>query len=127
MTYALSKSLNYGDTTKWGSESYGKQLIYIPVHSGNVNISVFYKKFYATYSHSSYSERFTSSSNDFSTRDWLYPYFMNNLFLGKTFKMKKTEIDVNFKIYNLFNETYRTVLGRSMPKINFLLLTSFRF
>jgi len=127
LAYAFTRSLNYGDKEIWGEESYGKQLVYIPVHSGNANVSAFYKGFYLTYSHNSYSERFVTSTNDVSKRNWLYPYFMNNLFLGKKIKFSNNELDVNFKIYNLFNEHYRTVLDRIMPGINFLMLASFKF
>ena len=125
--YALTHSINYGDTIKWGTSSYGKQLPYIPVHSGNVSINVLFKGFFITYIHNYYSERFTTSSNDITIRDWLYPYYMNNLFVGKSFEYKKLNFEINFKLYNLFNEKYRTVLGRPMPQRNYLLLLSFRF
>ncbi len=127
LAYAFSRSLNYGETEKWGTEAYAKQLPYIPLHSANATLSFKYKGFAFNYLHNSYSERFTTSSNDFTQRDWLYPYFMNNLFVSQAFNLKASQIEVNFKIYNLFNETYRTVLGRAMPKINFLLLVSYQF
>jgi len=127
LAYAFSSSLNYGDTEKWGKDAYGKQLPYIPLHSANATFSVFYKGFSLNFLHNSYSERFTTSSNDITQRDWLYPYYMNNLFLAKTLNINASQMEFNFKIYNLFNETYRTILGRAMPKINFLLLVSYRF
>ena len=126
-SYTLTNSINYGDKNKWGDNSYGKQLPYVPVHSGNLFVSVEYHNFSISYLHNSYSERYTTSTNDITLRDWLYPYYMNNLFLGKTFKVKKTSINTQFKIYNLFNEKYRTVLGRAMPQQNYLLLLSFKF
>ena len=125
--YAYTQSLNYGDTLVWGGDSYGKQLPYIPVHSGNIFVSFKLKGYFINYTHNSYSERFTTSSNDISKRDWLYPYFMNNLNLGKDFSIKKMKFSVQFKIYNLFNEEYRSVLGRPMPGRNYLLTLSFRF
>ncbi len=127
LTYALTNSTNYGENEKWGKASIGKQLPYIPIHSGNVFFSVLYKGFSISYLHNSYSERYTTSSNDFTLRDWLYPYYMNNLFLGKQFKINKANFNIELKIYNLFNERYRTVLGRAMPRRNYLLLLSYRF
>ena len=127
LSYALTNSINYGNIDKWGPESYGKQLPYVPVHSGNVFASINYNNYSISYLHNSYSERYTTSSNDITLRDWLYPYYMNNLFLGKSFELKKTSINVQIKIYNLFNERYRTVLGRAMPQRNYLLLLNFRF
>ncbi len=121
-TYAYTNSRNYGDPLNWGDESYGKQLVYIPLHSGNVLVSASYKGFYVTFQHNSYSERFTTSSNDITRRDWLYPYYMNDLILGKELHMKKARFSFEFKIYNLFNETYHSVLYRPMPNRNYMLL-----
>ncbi len=125
--YAFTKSLNYGDKQKWGDDSYGKQLPYVPVHSENIFVSISRKGYSVSYIHNAYSERFTTTSNDISLRDWLYPYYMNNLFVDKNFKIKKTSIDIQFKIYNLFNEKYRSILGRPMPQRNFLFLMKLEF
>lgn len=120
--YAYSSSINYGEKMVWGDASYGKQLVYVPLHSGNVFFYVAFKGFFLNYQHNSYSERFTTSSNDVSRRDWLYPYFMNNLTVGKKIDCKKFNFSAKFKIYNLFNETYHSILYRPMPKINYMLL-----
>ena len=125
--YAFTKSINYGDKQKWGDDSYGKQLPYVPVHSENIFVSISRNGYSVSYIHNAYSERFTTSSNDISLRDWLYPYYMSNLFIDKKFKIKKTNIDIQFKIYNLFNEEYRSVLGRPMPQRNYLLLMKLEF
>lgn len=120
--YAYTSSINYGDPITWGDESYGKQLVYVPLHSGNLLIHLNYKEFYATYQHNSYSERFTTTSNDVTRRDWLYPYFMNDFILGKNWKYKKLRISAEFKIYNLFNEIYHSILYRPMPRRNYVFL-----
>lgn len=120
--YAYSSSVNYGEKMVWGDASYGKQLVYVPLHSGNVFVYLGYKGFFLNYQHNSYSERFTTSSNDVSRRDWLYPYFMNDLTVGKNMVFKRLACTVKFKIYNLFNETYHSILYRPMPKINYMLL-----
>lgn len=125
--YSLTKSLNYGDTLVWGDESYGKQLVYVPLHSGNIIASLDYKGYFITYQFNSYSERYTTSSNDVSKRDWLYPYFMSDLFLGKSFNLKKIELTLEFKIYNLLNESYHSILYRPMPKQNYLLQLEIKF
>lgn len=125
-SYAYTSSKNYGDPSVWGDESYGKQLVYVPLHSGNVLVNIEYKGFYITYQHNSYSERFTTSSNDVTRRDWLYPYFMNDLFFGKEFNFNKITVSAEFKIYNLFNETYHSVLYRPMPKRNYMLQLLFK-
>jgi outer membrane cobalamin receptor len=125
--YACTKSLNYGDTLVWGDESYGKQLVYIPVHSGNLMAGISWKNFHLTWQHNSYSERFTTSNNDISRRQRFYPYFMNDLIIGKEFKMNKITLSAELKIYNLFDETYHSVLYRPMPGRNYLLMIMIKY
>lgn len=119
-SYAYTSSINLGDVDIWGEDAYGKQLVYVPLHSGNFMANFTFKGFYVTYQHNSYSERYTTSTNDITKRDWLYPYFMNDLFLGKTFNFNKLQLNTSLKIYNLFNETYHSILYRPMPKRNFM-------
>lgn len=121
-TYAFTRSLNYGDPEIWGEESYGKQLVYVPLHSGNLMLRADWKGFFATYQHNSYSERFTTSSNDITRRDWLYPYFMNDFSLGKAFEINRMSMSAELKIFNLLNESYHSILYRPMPGRHFLLL-----
>lgn len=120
--YAFTRSLNYGEKDIWGEGAVGKQLPYIPVHSGNITVNMFWKNFEIVYVNNSYGERYTTSTNNVTQRDRLYPYFMNNLYISKFFMLNKSKITAQLKIYNLFNEEYRSVLGRPMPGINFLFL-----
>ena len=124
--YAFTRSTNESNTGEWGENSRGKQIPYVPVHSGNFTGDVRWKGFYLTWVNTSYSERFTTSTNDLTLRDRLYPYFMNDLYVGKDFLLKKGTFGVQLKVYNLFNEDYRSVLGRPMPGRNYLLMLTFR-
>ncbi len=103
----------------WGEDSYGKQLVYIPLHSGNFLVSLSFRGYSITYQHNSYSERFTTSSNDPTRRDWLYPYFMNDIMTGKEFSVGNLTFSAELKIYNLFNESYHSILYRPMPGRNY--------
>ncbi len=125
--YAYTRSENYGDPLVWGDESYGKQLVYIPVHSGNVMMNLSWKNFSFTWQHNVYSERFTTSANDLSRRNRFYPYFMNDLIIGKQFALNKLTISAEFKIYNLFNETYHSMLYRPMPGRNYLFMLMIKY
>ncbi len=126
-TYAFTSSVNYGDRDIWGDESYGKQLVYIPLHSGNIMIRLMYRRYTLGWQHNSYSERYTTSSNDVSRRDRLYPYFMNNLSLGRELELKNISLSAELKVHNLFNETYHSVLYRPMPGRNYILLLMIKF
>ncbi len=121
-TYAYTRSRNFGDPLVWGDDAYGKQLVYVPLHSGNLMINVFYKGFSLAYQYNAYSERFTTSSNDITRRDWLYPYFMNDISLEKSFRVGKIDLSTGIKVFNLFDESYHTVLYRPMPGRNYMLL-----
>ncbi len=121
-TYAYTSSVNYGDPLVWGDESYGKQLLYIPLHSFNLLAGISYHRFYLSWQHNTYSEQFTTSSNDVSRRDKLYSYYMNDLVLGQDFNLGKTDLSAKLNIYNLFDETYQSVLYRPMPGRNFMFM-----
>ncbi|MCF8365754.1 MAG: TonB-dependent receptor, partial [Bacteroidales bacterium] len=125
--YALTNTVNYGDPLVWGDESQGKQLIYIPLHSGNFMANLSFKKFHITWQHNSYSERFTTSGNDITQRNRFYPYFMNDLIAGKDFVFNKITISAELKIYNLFDETYHSMLYRPMPGRNYLLMLMIKY
>jgi outer membrane cobalamin receptor len=74
------------------------------------------------------AERFTTTSNDKTSKlDVLYPYFMNNLHLGKEICINHNKLDIELKILNLFNEDYRTVLQHPMPRRNYSLLLRYDF
>jgi outer membrane receptor protein involved in Fe transport len=79
------------------------------------------------YQYNAYSERFTTSSNDLTRRDWLYPYFMSDVTLGGELRIRKTGFSAELKIFNLFNETYHSVLYRPMPGRNYQLVLKFKF
>jgi iron complex outermembrane receptor protein len=121
-TYAYTRSVNLGDPLVWGDESYGKQLVYIPLHSGNLMVNLGFRNYFLTYQYNAYSERYTTSSNDLSRRDWLYPYFMNDVAVGGEFRIRNIRFSAELKVYNLFNETYHSVLYRPMPGRNFLVV-----
>ncbi len=125
-TYAYTRSVNLGDSMAWGDESYGKQLVYIPLHSGNMMLNLGFRNYFFTYQYNAYSERYTTSSNDLTRRDWLYPYFMNDVAVGCEFRIKNVGLTAELKVYNIFNEAYHSVLYRPMPGRNFLLVFKFK-
>ena len=125
-SYAYTSAINYGDPLIWSDASHGKQLVYIPEHSGNMLANLSLGDFYFSYQFNGYSERYTTSSNDVTSRDWLYPYFMNDVAIGKHFKLKQLSFSTEFKVYNLFNESYHSILYRPMPGRNYYLTLVFK-
>ena len=121
-TYSYTSAVNQGDPLIWSDESYGKQLVYIPLHSGNMMMHLGWGNLFFTYQYNAYSERYTTSSNDVSRRDRLYPYFMNDISAGSTFRLKRMDLSLELKVYNLLNEPYHTILYRPMPGRNYQLV-----
>lgn len=126
--YAFSRSINRDDPRNWADESIGKQLPYIPEHSANFLANFSHSGYHLTWLWTYYSERFTTTSNDKTSKlDILYPYFMNNFYLGKGVRLNQRKLDIELKIFNLFNEDYRTVLQHPMPGRNYSLLIRYDF
>lgn len=123
-TWGQTISTNYGDPTSWGDESIGKQLIYVPKYSSSLMTKIQYKKYFISHKYYHYSRRFTTSSNDITERDDVLPFIMNNLTIGRSFKIKKINLDISCIINNLFDEQYQSVLKRPMPLRNYNLLIS---
>ncbi len=125
-SYAYTSAVNYGDSQIWSDASSGKQLVYIPEHSGNTLVNLSLGTFFLSYQFNGYSERYTTSSNDVTRRDWLYPYFMNDVSVGKSFQLKRVTLSAEFKVYNLFDESYHSILYRPMPGRNYYLTLVFK-
>jgi len=127
VNYSFGNSLNMGDTTTWGSEAYGKQLSFIPKQAANAFVQASWKGFFINYSHNHYGERFTSSSNEPGRRFVFYPYFMNNIALGKKLNYQNFQAIAELKVNNLFNETYHSLLIQPMPERNFLFMLRLKY
>jgi iron complex outermembrane receptor protein len=125
--YSYTSSVNYGDPLVWGDDSHGKQLPYVPEHSGNVFVKLSYKNYFISFQHNYYSERYTTSSNDISKRNTMYPYFMNDLKIGREMQFRKFSLSGELKINNLFDETYHSILQRPMPGRNYMLMLMIKF
>lgn len=140
--YAYTRSVNKEKLFGEGDESEGKQLPFIPVHSGNVFIKVTTNGYFINYQHNSYGVRNLLSSNRKGFDDdsdffglksgsnpmyQLYPYHMNHLSFGKSYTNENFRLGVELKIHNLLNEQYRNILNRFMPQRNYTLVLKFNF
>lgn len=124
--FAITRSINHGDPQSWADESIGKQLVYIPVYSASVTGRLSWRSWMLTYKWNYYSERYTTSSNETTTRfGVLAPYFMNDLSIEKRFSFRWAELSVKGAINNLFNEEYESVLSRPMARRNYGLFIGF--
>lgn len=118
-TYSWTPSIDYGENLSEADRSYGKQLVYIPLHSAAATASLKWRSWSLLYKWCYYSERYTMSSNDIMLTGKLPEYFMNNLSLEKGFSTRWADLTLKGSVNNLFDEEYLSVLSRPMPGINF--------
>ncbi len=103
--------------------SLGKQLIYIPVHTFNSNITLRKWNAWVTWNFSFFSERFTSTTND----SYMEPYYLNNIIAGKNFHISEILLSLQLQINNLFDLDYQSIANRPMPGRNMALTLKFNF
>jgi iron complex outermembrane receptor protein len=115
-SYTYSKSTNEKKLFELDA-SYKKQLIYTPLNRFVIKAGALYKGFNLTLNGGFTGETFTTKDNFES----LPPYFIMDIIVSKTFKMKKEyPLTVQFNLNNVLNKDYEVVPYRPMPGINFL-------
>ena len=118
--WAWTRSINHGDPANWADESIGKQLVYIPEYSASVMGRIAWRNYGFTYKFNYYSERFTTSNNDASSKIGIIgAYYMNDIALDYSLKLRWADISIKLNINNLFNEEYVSILSRPMAGINY--------
>ena len=114
--FTLSGNYVYSHTTdesKYAQQydSDGKQLIYIPKHHANAFAEARWKKWNLNYTFEFTGKRTTSmNDDDFFAYDLPY-YTLHHISLGKQLNKFRLE----FRINNLTDNDYQTVLWRAMP------------
>ncbi len=89
----------------------GKQLIYVPVYSGQATVELVYKGFYVNYIHHYTGNRYYTTDNSKVVEG----YQLGNIIAGKNIKMGNSFLNVNVRVNNLWNESYQVVLNQAMP------------
>lgn len=125
--YAYTPSINRSDRLDDNDASYGKQLVYVPLHSANLNGRLSWRTWSLSYQWTCYSERFTTTSNEVSyITGRLKPYYMNDITLEKTFRWRRFHASLKGVVNNLFGTEYVSVLSRPMPGRNFEIFLEIR-
>ena len=108
-----------------GSDSYGKQLIFIPQYLYNMLFFADFEHWYLNYSLNYTGNRYSSS--DDNPESLLPRYLLNNMAIGRTFSLFSTKSDLQFQVNNIFNASYQPIRGMIMPGINFEILFQIHF
>ncbi len=93
----------------------GKQLIYVPLHSGNFSLEIGYKDFFIKTNYGIIGKRFTTTDNSL----FLPSYHLLNIKVGHQFNFLDYSIQSTFEIRNALNREYQVVANRPMPPIHF--------
>ena len=114
----LSINLAYSYTISTNEEklsaldnSYGKQLIYVPVNNALASVSFDYKTFEFNYSQNYVGRRYTESDDSY----YLAGYSLGNFYISKQFKVNHTGFGLQFSIDNIWNVPYEAIAYMPMP------------
>ena len=136
--YAYTSTTNQGEPLNDLDASVGMQLPFIPVHSFNALFYLGYRNTYLNFQHQSYGVRNLLSSNMATLEDdsgdnsnvpfyRLYAIPLHYLTIGHKQRLNRVILSGELKVNNLFDETYRSVLNRFMPGVNYELLITLKF
>ncbi len=116
--YAYTHTTDESDLAKEKGFS-GQQLIYVPVHNANGFAHLVYDGIYLRWSVNYTGERKTTMNSTDTFPDVLPDYWLNDISLGKLWKMKKIGVELKGKANNVFNVSYQAILWRAMPGRNY--------
>ena len=125
--FSVSGNYVYSHTTDESEyaqqyDSYGRQLIYIPLHHANAFAEVKWMTWSLNYTFELTGERKTSMNDDEFFAYELPCYTLHHISLGK--QLNKFRIE--FKINNLTDKDYQTVLWRAMPGRSYEIYLEFK-
>jgi len=95
--------------------SVDKQMIYVPLYSGNGRLKISYKNVGVTYRHQYTGYRYTSTDNS----EYLEPYQLGSVILNYQKQLKKVNLNLFAQADNLWNITYQIMPYRAMPYRNY--------
>ncbi|MBL4707628.1 MAG: TonB-dependent receptor, partial [Flavobacteriales bacterium] len=122
LNYSYTSSVNQEKEHEF-DESNGKQLIYIPLHKGNVSFNSTFKTYSISMNHQFVGERFISSDNE----ENLPLYQLFDISFTKEFALKSNHISVTFGVKNLLDTEYQAIEWRPMPNRNYFLKLNYQF
>ncbi len=120
--YAFTKS-TYEESDNTEASSIGKQLMYIPKHKGTALLKLRYKWINISYIHNFVDKRYITKDNS----GYVDGYQVADASIGGVIKLKSADFNVNFKINNIWNETYEVMAFYAMPLRYYSISLSYNF
>lgn len=121
--YAFNRSSQEKAYDNYSQDIVGKQLVFVPEHTANVNVFFRYKS-------TRFTSQFQASSKRYSTSDniqFLNGYGLVNLISETTFSFDKFRMLLQGQIRNVTNTFYLNVRNNAMPGRSFALSLTFSY
>jgi len=113
--YALTSSSQERVYDAYAADIVGKQLVFVPKHSGNFNAYVQYKNTRITTQFQATGKRFTTFDNSQSFDS----YALANVLAETTLDWKKVQMRIQGQVNNITNTFYLSVRNNAMPGRSF--------
>ena len=101
------------DFSEPGEITYGKQIPYIPWHSGSALVSLNYNTWNLNYSFIYVGERYQNSANILANHQ--QPWYTHDLNLGKELSFRKLKLTLSAEVNNVLNQQYEVIMNYPMP------------
>lgn len=123
LNYSFQRSLNMTDAE---GASYRHQIAYIPMHTGNVDVSVCYKKFGFKATNYLISKRYALNQNTVSNEVDGFAISDFSMFYQFEFTGKQS-FRIQVQLKNAFNKSYSYIRSFIMPGRNYLISINYAF
>jgi outer membrane cobalamin receptor len=130
VNYTYQKAQDFTNPADNDSQAgtYGRQIAYIPWHSGSAIVNTNWKTWDLNYSFIYVGERYHNSSN--IRENYEQPWYTHDLTLGKSFdircrgkaRLAPTKCKISAEINNILNQQYDVVLNYPMPGRNYKII-----
>ena len=109
-SYTYSVSTNQKKSSNLDN-SFGKQLIYTPLHNANGELTADYKSFFISINQTYTGKRYFTTDNSQA----LQAFTLTNLSFGKKWVLEKHLLSLQAHVDNIFNKEYQAIQYRPMP------------
>jgi outer membrane receptor protein involved in Fe transport len=118
LRYTYQRALDHSTP---GSQTWGNQIPYIPLHSGSIGLAFRFDQLYLNWDTTLTGVRWSRSAN---TSDYyIAPWSTSDVSLSRQFYRWK----VGLACKNIFNRSYEIVQGYPMPGINGMITVEFEW
>ncbi len=128
--WKIEMSVNYSyqrtvDITKKGSPTYKHQVAYVPVHTMNMDASLYYQRFGLRLSNYGISDRYSLNENVLQNR--VEGFLISDVIFFYTLPIKKHVLRLQAAVKNILDVPYAYIRSFVMPGRNYLISLSYAF